>query len=287
MDLGTVGIWGGQGWYGEPSEVAGAAAEVEELGFGTIWMSGGFGPGVDTRFQTLLAATSQIKVASGIVSIWHGAVPDVAAAFAGFEDTSPGRFLLGLGASHAVIVDNADRSYEKPYSKMVGYLDELDAAAPTVAPERRALAALGPRMLKLAAERSLGAHPYFVPVEHTAAAREVLGTGPLLAPEQAVVLETDADAARAIAREHTAGYLSLPNYSNNLRRYGFSDEDLAGAGSDRLVDAIVAWGDADAIGARVRAHLAAGADHVCLQVLTADGGFPRDEYRAIAAALLP
>jgi probable F420-dependent oxidoreductase len=137
----------------------------------------------------------------------------------------------------------------------------------------------------LAAERSWGAHPYFVPVEHTAFARETLGAGPLLAPEQAVVLETDPDKARALAREHMSGYLTLPNYTNNLRRFGYTDDDLGGGGSDRLVDAIVAWGDAAAIADRVRAHRAAGADHVCLQVLTAENTFPRREYRAISAAL--
>jgi probable F420-dependent oxidoreductase len=170
---------------------------------------------------------------------------------------------------------------------MVGWLDGLDRQDPGVPVDRRVLAALGPRMLALAAERSAGAHPYFVPVEHTAKARQALGDGPLLAPEQGVVLESDPETARRIARRHTEGYLAMPNYSGNLRSLGYHDEDLAGAGSDRLVDAVVAWGDDQAVARRVREHLDAGADHVCVQVLSSsDDAFPRDGYRRLAAALL-
>jgi probable F420-dependent oxidoreductase len=167
------------------------------------------------------------------------------------------------------------------------YFDQLDAASPRVPQGERALAALGPKMLELARERTAGAHPYLVSPEHTAAAREVLGDGPLLAPEQKVVLETDPDTARAVARQHLAVYLRLPNYTNNLLRTGFSEDDLAGGGSDRLVDGIVVWGDLDAVAGRVRAHHDAGADHVCLQVLLADAPvFPRPEWRRLAGALL-
>jgi len=170
---------------------------------------------------------------------------------------------------------------------MVEFLDALDAASPSVPHEEEVLAALGPRMLELAARRTAGAHPYFVPPEHTAVAREALGTGPLLATEQMVVLDDDPTAARAIAREHASRYLVLPNYTNNLRNLGFDDDDFAAPGSDRLIDAIVAWGDADAIVERVRAHHDAGADHVCVQVLVADpASFPREEWRTLAPALI-
>jgi len=174
---------------------------------------------------------------------------------------------------------------------MVRYLDALDALdqpVAAVAPDRRVLAALGPRMLELSAERAAGAHPYFVPVEHTARARRLLGQGPLLAPELTAVLEQDPVTARATARTFTSGYLTLPNYTNNLRSFGFDDEDLAGGGSDRLVDAVVAWGDADAVAARVREHHQAGADHVCVQVLSpSNQSFPLAQYRELAAVLLP
>jgi probable F420-dependent oxidoreductase len=168
---------------------------------------------------------------------------------------------------------------------MVQYLDELDDQGPAVAADRRVLAALGPRMLALAAERAAGAHPYFVPVEHIARARAIIGAGPVLAPELAVVLEVDPGAARAAAREYTTGYLQLPNYVNNLRSLGF-DDDLEGGGSDRLVDAVVAWGDAATIAERVRAFHDAGADHVCVQVVSdRSKGFPLDAYRQLAPAL--
>jgi probable F420-dependent oxidoreductase len=286
MDIGEVGIWGSWGWYDQGAPAAAeVATELEKLGYGALWLSGGFSPGIAAYFRNILEGTSRLVVASGIISIWADSAANIAAGVAELDQIAPGRFLLGLGASHAVIVDGSGDQYRQPYSKMVGYLDDLDAASPTVPQDRRVLAALGPKMLRLSAERSWGAHPYFVPVEHTTFARETMGAGPLLAPEQAVVLETDPDKARAIAREHMTGYLTLPNYTNNLRRFGYTDEDLAGGGSDRLVDAIVAWGDASAIAERVRAHRSAGADHVCLQVLSAEKDFPRREYREISAAL--
>jgi probable F420-dependent oxidoreductase len=171
---------------------------------------------------------------------------------------------------------------------MVAYLDQLDALETPVPPDRRVLAALGPRMLKLAARRAAGAHPYFVPVEHTARARSALGPGPLLAPEVAVVLETDPVAARALAREYASLYLGLPNYTQNLRTFGYGDEDMEGGGSDRLIDAVIPWGDAAAIADRIRQHQSAGADHVCLQVISAPGrlGFPLPEYTELAGALI-
>ena len=208
------------------------------------------------------------------------------------SEAFPGRFLLGLGVSHQPMVDFVrGHHYDKPLTKMREYLEAMDRAiymAPRPDEEpRRVLAALGPKMLELAAAKALGAHPYFVPVEHTAFAREVLGEGPMLCPEQAVVLSTDPDEARAAARQHMATYLTLPNYTNNLRRFGWGDDDLADGGSDALVDAIVAWGDEDAIVARVRAHLDAGADHVCVQVLGENAAaLPMAQWRALAPALL-
>jgi len=258
------------------------AAELEDLGYTTLWSSGGFEPGLSTRFRRLLSATAHMTVASGIVSIWAASPEEVSHAAADLEAEYPGRFLLGLGASHAPVVEH----YIRPYAHMVSYLDALDEASPSVASDRRVLAALGPRMLELAGQRTAGAHPYFVPVEHTVKARELLGEGPLLAPEVTVVLESDPTAARSLARTFTAGYLTLPNYTNNLRALGFGDDDLAGGGSDRLVDAVVCWGDLNTVAAHVRAHYAAGADHVCVQVVSTRESFPLAEYRELAPALL-
>jgi probable F420-dependent oxidoreductase len=283
MDLGRVGVWWSRSWTAPAEPSVDVAAELEALGYGTLWSSGGFEPGLSSRFGRLLASTSRIGVASGIVSIWPSSPAVIAQAVTELEDRYQGRFVLGLGASHATIVDH----YAHPYGRMVEYLDLLDGARPTVPADRRLLAALGPRMLALAGARAAGAHPYFVPVEHTARARETLGTRPLLAPEVTVVLETDPTKARALARGFTTGYLGLPNYVQNLRTLGYDDDDVAGGGSDRLVDAVVAWGDVDAIAARIEEHHAAGADHVCLQVVSDAEGFPLREYRELAAGLFP
>jgi probable F420-dependent oxidoreductase len=250
MDLGKVGIWWSRSWGIRDEVGLDAGTEIESLGYGAIWSSGGFGSGLSEHFQRLLTATSHIAVASGIVSIWLTSPDEIARAFAELESRHPGRFLLGLGASHALLAEN----YSRPYSHMVEYLDALDATEPTVPKHRRVLAALGPRMLELAGARAAGAHPYFAPVEHTAYARQVLGNGPLLAPEVSVVLEQDPAEARALARSFTSQYLALPNYTNNLRSFGFGDEDFADHGSDRLVDAVVAWGNLRRIASRVREH---------------------------------
>lgn len=287
--MGSVGVWAGGIWLQEPrrAEAREVAAELDELGFTSLWLSAGFGDGVPTVFADMLSATRTLTVASGILSIWHSTPDQTTSAVNNLERAFPSRFLLGLGASHAPQVDGESRRYARPYSRMVSYLDDLDAEHLPAPRDRRVLAALGPRMLRLAAERSAGAHPYFVPVEHTLLAREIMGRGPLLAPEQAVVLETDPDAARAVARRHMSGYLRLPNYTNNLRRLGWDDGDLADGGSDRLVDAIVAWGGVEQIRSRVRAHREAGADTVCVQVLTAEPEqFPRAQFRELAPALL-
>jgi probable F420-dependent oxidoreductase len=226
-------------------------------------------------------------VAPGILNIWMHDPQDVAVEHARLVREHDDRFLLGLGIGHAPTVNAKEPGlYRKPYSKMRSYLDELDAATPPVPGDERILAALKPRMLELSRDRSIGAHPYFVPVAHTAAARETLGAGPVLAPEQAVVLETDPTRARERARRHMERYLRLPNYTGNLLRFGFDEDDIAGTGSDRLVDAIVAWGDETAIAERVRAHHDAGADHVCIQVVgVPEGELPLDEWRALAPAL--
>ncbi len=258
------------------------APELEELGYGALWSSGRFDPGLSPHFERLLASTEHVTVASGIVSIWTGAPEDVGPAVAALEETFGGRFLLGVGTSHGAAV--AD--YTRPYSKMVAYLDALDALPTPVAPERRVLAALGPRMLELAAARAAGAHPYFVPVEHTARARGILGPGPLLAPEVAVVLETDPVRARELARGYASTYLGLPNYTQNLRTFGYGDDDIGGGGSDRLIDAVIPWGDAEALASAVRAHHDAGADHVCVQVVADRPEFPLAEYRELAGVLL-
>jgi probable F420-dependent oxidoreductase len=282
LDLGRFGVWWSGSWRLPDDPELSVAGEMEALGFGALWSSGGYEAGLAGRFGRLLAATEHVVVASGVVSIWAGAPGEVGPAASGLEEKHPGRFLLGLGASHSAAVAN----YTKPYSKMVAYLDALDALDPPVPPQRRVLAALRPRMLELAARRAAGAHPYFVPPEHTARARELMGDGPLLTPEVAVVLQRDPVQARALGREYASIYLGLPNYTGNLRLFGFGDEDLGGGGSDRLIDSIVPWGDAQTVAARIREHLDAGADHVCIQVVAAHHDFPLEEYRDLAGALL-
>ena len=284
MDLGRIGVWWSGSWRAVDEPELDVAAELESLGYGTLWSSGGFDPGFPPSFDRLLSSTTKIPVASGIISMWTASPADVGPAFAELDAAYPGRFLFGLGASHSAIVGD----YSRPYSHMVTYLDELDALDTPVPPDRRVLAALGPRMLELAAARTAGAHPYFVPVEHTAYARSILGPKPLLATEVAVVLETDPAVARALAREYASIYLGLPNYTQNLRNFGFGDDDINDGGSDRLVDALFPWGDAATIAARLREHHDAGADHVCVQVVSESGrtGFPLAEYRELAQTLI-
>ncbi len=288
MEIGKVGIWTAALGLRPLKEAREAAAGIEAMGYSTLWI-----PSMPDGLLTaalLLSATERINVATGIASIWTRDAMTMAGGQSVLARSFPGRFLLGLGVSHAPIVAMGGHTYERPYTAMRQYLERMDSA-PLMAsslsiPPLRVLAALGPKMLRLAAERAAGAHPYFVPPEHTRYARKIMGEGPILAPEQAVVLETDPVAARQVARGHMRIYLGLPNYTNNLRRLGFGDDDFQDGGSDRLVDAIVAWGDADAIARRVREHHAAGADHVCLQVLSSDPrGLPFDEWRALAPAL--
>ncbi|WP_055539713.1 LLM class F420-dependent oxidoreductase, partial [Streptomyces neyagawaensis] len=230
-------------------ELAEAAVELEELGFGAIWLGGS---SAVRHAVPLIEATTRLTVATGIQSIWQYEAGDTAAEYAALETAHPGRFLLGLGVSHAKLADQ----YRRPYSAMVAYLDALDAAG--VPAERRVLAALGPRMLRLSRDRAAGSHPYLVTPEHTAQAREALGEGRLLAPELKVILETDPTRARATARAHLSFYLGLPNYTNTFLRLGFTEDDLTDGGSDRLIDAVYAWGDENRIRSRVDEFHAAG-----------------------------
>jgi probable F420-dependent oxidoreductase len=287
MELGRLGIWSGELRAIDTAQAASVAAEIEALGYGTLWVPGGAGGPVLDLVGALLDATSRVVVATGVLNVWMHDPAAVRATWHQLEDRHPGRFLLGLGVSHAGVVDRADPGrYRKPLSTMRTYLDALDAGADAVPVERRMLAALGPNMLALSRERTAGAHPYFVPVAHTAAARAALGQGPLLAPEQAVTLQDDPEADLRAARVHMERYLRLPNYTNNLLRHGFGEEDLDGGGSDRLADAIVAGGGVDGIRERVRQHRDAGADHVCLQVVGGRSGEPPlAQWRALAAAL--
>lgn len=284
VSVGRVGIWhGAPAWRGP--DAAEAVAELDELGYGALWLGGA--DGIWDQLGDLLGASRRIALVTGITSVWLEPAADVAAHTAALTTAHPGRFLLGIGASHGPIVERrTDQAYARPYSKVVEFLDGLDAAARPVPADERVIAALGPRTLRLSGERALGAHPYLVTPEHTREAREMLGRGPLLAPEQKVVLETDPATARAIGREKVANpYLKLPNYINNLLRLGFSQEELD-AVSDRVVDALVAWGTPDDIAARVREHHDAGADHVSVQVLTGDDALPRAQYRELAKVLL-
>jgi probable F420-dependent oxidoreductase len=285
MKLSGTGVWAGQLRYGEAGPIAEVAGELDALGYSALWIPD-VGGDVLEAVELLLGATERAAVATGILNIWMHTPEEVAPRRGAWQESWQQRALLGLGVSHAPLIDRDEPGrYTKPYQKMVEYLDGLDAAEPPLPAEARVLAALGPRMLALARDRTAGVHPYLVPPEHIALAREIVGPDSLIATEQAVVLESDPATGRAIARNHLAMYLPLPNYNNNLRRLGFGDADFASPGSDRLVDALVAWGDVDAIKTRVTAHRDAGADHVCIQVLRADYEFPRAEWRELAPAL--
>ena len=292
MDVGRVGIWTAQLDLQPAARAQEAAAEIDELGYGALWVPEAIGREVTTHAALLLSATERLVVASGVASISFRAPVATAGAQRLLADASGGRFLLGLGVSHAPMVEGLlGQSWDKPLTRMAAYLDGMDNAfsispAPAEDPPH-VLAALGPKMLALAAARAWGAHTYFVPVEHTPVAREELGKGPMLLVEQAAVLSTDATVARSAARRHMSIYLTLPNYVNNLRRQGWDDDDLGGGGSDKLVDALVAWGDEAAVAARVAEHHEAGADHVCVQVLEEDmTALPLPAWRTLAPALL-
>jgi probable F420-dependent oxidoreductase len=276
MELGKIGVWTSYRVIGE--ENAGEAARlVEELGYGTFWLGGS--PRLST-VRPLLEATENLVVATGIVNVWAYEPAQLAAEHAELVRDFPDRLLVGIGIGHP----EATGDYSKPLSAMRAFLDGLDAAEPPLPHDRRCLAALAPKMLALSAERSLGAIPYFVPVAHTSYARSVLGPEPLLAPEVAFVLDANADSAREQAREYARLYLGLSNYANNLLRHGFTEEDVAAGGSDRLIDAVVPHGSAAEIATVVRAHLDAGANHVTLQAI-GEPGIPRKGWTALSEAL--
>jgi probable F420-dependent oxidoreductase len=289
--IGRVGVWLGPIGLAPTAEERAAIARIEQLGYGAVW----FGEAPMNREALshaglLLAASERVVVATGIANIW---ARDAIAAINGantLNEAHAGRFLLGLGVSHAPAVQMRGHDYARPLSEMRAYLDAIErqtyGGPPPADPSAIVLAALRPKMLELARDRTAGAHPYFVPPAHTARARSVLGEEPLLAPEQVVVLEPDPDRARAIGRRHMAVYLQLPNYVDNLRTLGYDDADFADGGSDRLVDAIVAWGDEQAIAARVREHLDAGADHVAIQAYADDAGASLAQLERLAPVLL-
>lgn len=259
--LGRIGIWSAELRHGDPGEVSAAAAELDELGFGALWIPGEASGDLLGHVDLLLKATRRATIATGILNIWMHDAKDVAAWWRALPGDHKQRLLLGLGVSHGAIIGQA---YARPLTAMKDYLAQLSGEG--IPADTMCLAALGPKMLELARDKTAGAHPYMVTPEHTAQARETLGPGPLLAPEQFVVLETNPERARDLARPFVKGYGNLANYANSWRRLGFADDDIA-HGSDRLIDALFAWGDADQIAGRVQAHFAAGADHVCLQVV--------------------
>jgi probable F420-dependent oxidoreductase len=291
MDLGRVGIWHFLDIFPTPVSQD-AAREIEALGFRTLWIPEALGREAFAHAAVLLAGTERLIVATGIANVWARDAMAMAAAQKTLAEAYPGRFLLGMGVSHAPLVAGMrGHDYRRPLTFLRRYLDAMDSApyigAQPAEPPPRVLASLHPKSLELARERAWGSHPYFVPPEHTARARGILGPGKLLAPEQMVCLESDPSTARAIARQAMQTYLGLPNYVRNLLTLGFTTDDVGGGGSDRLVDAIVAWGGIDAIVARVKAHHDAGADHVCLQVLRENPAeLPREAWRELAAALV-
>ena len=289
--LGRVGLWTRQLDVQPAQQVREAIAELEALGWGSLWFWEVFGREALTSAGLLLCASQRMVIASGIANIWARDPVAMTAGGRTLAEAYPGRFVLGIGVSHGPIVDARGHRYQRPLDKMRGYLDAMDAApwqGPPLAEEPPlVLAALGPRMLELAAERSAGALLYNGTPEATATARSVLGPEPLLAVEQAVLLEKDPAEARGICREFMALYLTLPNYTGAWDRVGLGPQERAEGGSDRMVDAVVAWGGPEVIAERVRAHLDAGADHVCVQVLDPDpNGLPMTSWRALTPALL-
>jgi len=270
LDLGRYGVW-----LGSRSITPDLAKQIESLGYGAAWIGGS--PDADLKWvEPALAQTSSLQLATGIINIWSSPAAQVAESYHRVENDYPGRFLLGIGIGHP----EHTQEYRKPYDALVDYLDTLDGAS--VPTSRRVLAALGPKVLALSAERSAGAHPYLTTPEHTAQARELVGNSVFLAPEHKVVLTTDADEARKIGRQTVEFYLGLSNYVNNWRRLGFTDDDVRKPGSDKLIDAVVAYGTPEAIAARLNEHLEAGADHVAIQVL---GGWPEDKLLAALGEL--
>lgn len=286
--LSGTGIWSGALRYGDLATAAAMSTELESLGYSALWLPD-VGGDLFGALANVLGSTSTTTVATGILNVWMRTPEETAAQHVALTAAHGDRFLCGIGISHRPFIDmvNAPGTYQNPVATMAEFLDGLDAAEVPLASNDRLLAALGPKMLELARTRTAGTHPYLVTPELTAKAREGIGPNGLVASEQGVVLDANPTSARATARLHLNTYLALPNYSNNWKRQGFTDEDLAGGGSDRLVDALVVWGDEATIAARVQEQRDAGADHVCIQVLTDEpAGFPIEEWRALAPVLI-
>ena len=283
--LGRVGVRSWQLSDADVHDACAAAVELEELGFGAVWIRA---KGYFDRAAALLDATTRLVVASSVHDIWNYDAQDLARDQAALAERHPDRVLVGLGVSHRPLIDrDAAGRYRAPVESMCAFLDALDACGPPQARSTRIVAALGPRMLAIAPHRSLGTHPYIVPVEFTRRARTLLGSSATIAPAHVAYLETDVRAAREVARRHlNSPYLSLPNYANNLLRHGFVPADLENGGSDRLVDSLVAWGDGATVAAKLRAHLDAGADHVAVHVLRREGNdLPLTQWREVAREL--
>jgi probable F420-dependent oxidoreductase len=282
-EFGRYGVWAALPlWPTDAGEIAAAAAEIEALGYGSAWI-GGSPPDDLALAELILAATSTLVVGTSIIDVWGGDPAVLSASHERLRTRFPGRFYLGLGSGHAPAVEATGQKYVRPVSKLREFASSLTTPA-----SERLFAALGPKALEAARELSGGALPYLVPPAHTADARKILGPDRLLIPEQKIVLSTDPAAARAAGRAGTGHYLTLPNYLNNLRRYGLTDDDFTGEGSDRWVDTLVVWGDDETVRKGVDAHFEAGADHVAIQALAAPGssGLPRAEWRAAATALM-
>jgi len=284
IDLGKVGIWSMELRFGDPGETREAAAELDDLGFGALWVPGGIDDGVLGDVERLLGATRRMVIATGILNLWKHDPADVAAWWQGLPDAHKGRVMLGIGVSHGPIIGDA---WRKPLGATRDFVTR--AAGAGLPGNAMCLAALGPKMLELAAEKTAGAHPYLVDPEHTAMARKIMGPGRLLAPEQGVILQDDPAKAREAGMAALTHYRNLPNYRNNWLRLGYREEEVETV-ADRLFDGLFAWGGMDRIVARVKAHHDAGADHVCLQVISgAMGGemdTVRQSYRELAAALV-
>jgi len=287
--VGRLGIWTARFDFHPAPAVRDAAAELESLGYGAVWLGENIGREPFLLSSMVLAATQHLVAATGIASIHARDAAATTAAQLTLTEAHPGRFLLGVGVSHAPLVQRRRGVYGPPVTTMRNYLDAMDESATAYRAVRpphtplRLLAALGPRMLALAAEHADGAHTYLAPPQHTADARAILGPDAILAAEQAVVLDPAPSSGRELARAHLRRYLSFANYTKHLRRLGFTDDDLTGNGSDRLIDTLVASGDQDTIAERVQEHLTAGADHVCIQVLTADShSLPTAQWRELA-----
>ena len=283
--LGRIGVWlGALGGLSAPYERA-AVARIEQLGYSTLWITESRKEAM-AHASLVLAASQRLTVATGIANVWAREPETLVSGANVLGETFDDRFVLGIGIGHAKFVQR----YDKPLATMTAYLDRMYAAADTggapAQPVPWLVAALRPKMLDLAVTRTQGSHPYFVPVEHTAFARAAMGPDPVLAPEVAVVLDPDPVTARATARAYMKMYLGLPNYTNNLLALGYTPDELADGGSDRLVDAVIPWGDAETIGRLLQEHLDAGADHVAVQPLTGGHGIGLDQLEALAPVLL-